>query len=130
MDPDQTSSIGSPDLRKDALDDMLHRIRLQDGNPDVSESDIEWDQFRQQADSFIHAMESPIGILHRVGLYTIPDVHTYNTSTPVNQLCQPTVSHDEYNQFNLQNIKSPTPPQSKNNENILEDFKTFKRSCI
>ena len=29
MDPDQTYSIGSPDLREDALDDMLCRIHLQ-----------------------------------------------------------------------------------------------------
>ena len=37
---------------------------------------------------------------------------------------------DEYNYFNLQNIKAPVPPKWKNNENILEDFKKFKHSCI
>ena len=26
----------------------------------------------------------------RIGLNPVPDVQTYNTSTPVNQLCQPT----------------------------------------
>ena len=62
----------------------------------------------------------------RIGLNPIPDVHTYNTSTPVSQLCQPTP--DEYNQFYLQNINAPTPPKWKNNENILKDFKKFKRS--
>ena len=46
MDPDQTYSIASPDLREDALDYMLCRIWLQDGNPDVSEGDVEWDQVR------------------------------------------------------------------------------------
>ena len=62
----------------------------------------------------------------RIGLNPVPDVHTYNISTPVSQLCQP--APDEYNQFNLQNIKAPTPPKWKDNENILEDFKKFKRS--
>ena len=56
----------------------------------------------------------------RTGLNPVPDVHTYNASTPVNQLHQPTP--DEYNQYNLQNIKAPTPPMWKDNENILEDF--------
>ena len=37
---------------------------------------------------------------------------------------------DECNQFNLQNINAPTPPKWKNNENILEDIKKFKRSCM
>ena len=44
MDPDQTYSIGSPDLRKDALDDMLRRIRLQSDDPQTLESDAERDQ--------------------------------------------------------------------------------------
>ena len=64
----------------------------------------------------------------RIGLNPVPDVHTYNTSTLVSQLCQQTP--DEYNQFNLQNIKAPTPPKWKDNENILEVFKKFKRSCM
>ena len=64
----------------------------------------------------------------RIGLNPVPDVQTYNTSTPVSQLCQPTL--DECNQFDLQNIKAPTPPKWKDNENILEDFKKFKRSCM
>ena len=51
-----------------------------------------------------------------------------HTSTPVSQLCQPTP--DKYNQFNLPNINAPIPPKWKNNENILEDFKKFKRSCM
>ena len=37
---------------------------------------------------------------------------------------------DEYNYFNLQNIKAPVPPKWKDNDNILEDFKKFKHSCI
>ena len=35
---------------------------------------------------FFHAMESSIGISRRVGLDTVPNVHTYSTSTPVSQL--------------------------------------------
>ena len=70
-------------------------------------------------------MESPG---RRIGLNPVPDVHMYNASTPVSQLCQPTP--DECNQLNLQNIKAPTPPKWKDNENILEDFKKFKRSCM
>ena len=35
MDQDQTYSTGSPDLREDALDDMLHRIHLQSDDPDI-----------------------------------------------------------------------------------------------
>ena len=69
-------------------------------------------------------MENPVD--RRIGLNPVTDVHTYNTSTPVSQLCQPIP--DEYNQFNLQNINAPTQPKLKNNENILEDFKKFKRS--
>ena len=56
-------------------------------------------------------MENPIGISRRIGLNTVPDVHAYNTSTPVSQLCQPTVLCDEYNQLNFQNINAPTPPK-------------------
>ena len=68
-------------------------------------------------------MENPIGISRRIGLNPVPCVHTYSTSTPVSQLCQPAaVPQDEYNQFNLQNINAPTPPKWKNNENILEDL--------
>ena len=73
-------------------------------------------------------MENPVGISRRIGLNPVPDIHTYSTSTPVSQLCQP--APDESNQFNLQNINAPTPPKWKNNENILEDFKKFKRSCM
>ena len=73
-------------------------------------------------------METPVGISRRIGLNPVPDVHTYSTSTPVSQLHQP-IPQDEYNQFNLQN-NAPTPPKWKNNENILEDFKKFKRTCM
>ena len=41
MDPDQTYSIGSPDLRED---DMVWRIRLQSDDPEVLECDAERDQ--------------------------------------------------------------------------------------
>ena len=34
-------------------------------------------------------MENPVGILRRIGLSPVPDVHTYSTSTPVSQLHQP-----------------------------------------
>ena len=75
-------------------------------------------------------MENPIGISRRICLNPVPDVHTYSTSTPVSQLHQRTVPWDEYNEFNLQNISALTPPKWKNNENILEDFKKFKCSCM
>ena len=67
-------------------------------------------------------MENPIGISRRIGLNPVPDVYTFSTSTPVSQLHQPTITRDEYNQFNLQNISVLTPPKWKNNENILKDF--------
>ena len=44
MDQDQTYSIGSPDLREDALDDMLCRICLQSDDPDILEQEVERDQ--------------------------------------------------------------------------------------
>ena len=44
MDPDQTYTMESPDLRKDALDDTLHRIRPQTDDPEVSERESECDQ--------------------------------------------------------------------------------------
>ena len=44
MDQDQMYSIGSLDLREDALDDMLHRIHLQSDNPDILEQEAERDQ--------------------------------------------------------------------------------------
>ena len=68
-------------------------------------------------------MESPIGISRQVGLNTVPDVHRYSHSTPVADL-HPTstnLSANEYNEFNLQNINTPTSPKWKNNENILEE---------
>ena len=85
MDQDQTYNIGSPDLREEALDDMLHRIHLQSDDPGILEHDAERDQLRQQADSFIHAMESPIGISRRIGLNPVSNVDTYCTSTPSGQ---------------------------------------------
>ena len=72
-------------------------------------------------------MENPVAG-RRIGPNPVPDVHTYSTSTSVSQLRQP--APDEYNQFNLQNINAQTPTKWKNNENILEDFKKFKRSCM
>ena len=47
MDPDQTYNIRSPDLREDALDDMLLRIRLQSDDSETSKSDAERDQLRR-----------------------------------------------------------------------------------
>ena len=47
MDQDQTYNIGSPDLRKDALDDMLCRICLQSDDPDILEHDAERNQLQQ-----------------------------------------------------------------------------------
>ena len=115
MDQDQMYSIGSPDLREDALDDMLHRIHLQSDDQELLEQKAERDQLCQQADLFIHAMENPVG--RRIGLNPVPEIHTCSSSTPVCQLHQP--APDEYNQFNLQNINAPTPPKWKNNEIFL-----------
>ena len=39
MDQNQTYNICPPDLREDALDDMLHRIRLQSDDPDILEQE-------------------------------------------------------------------------------------------
>ena len=47
MDPDQTYNIGSPDLREDNLDDILHRIHLLSDDPEVLECDAERDQLQQ-----------------------------------------------------------------------------------
>ena len=44
MDKDQTYSIGSPDLREDALDDMLCRICLQSDDPDILQQEAEREQ--------------------------------------------------------------------------------------
>ena len=44
MDQDQTYNIGSPDLREDALDDMLCRIHLQSDDPNILEQKAERDQ--------------------------------------------------------------------------------------
>ena len=44
MDQEQTCNISSPDLREDALDDMLCRIHLQSDDPDVLEHHAERDQ--------------------------------------------------------------------------------------
>ena len=44
MDQEQTKNISSPDLREDALDNMLCRIHLQIDDPDVLEHDAERDQ--------------------------------------------------------------------------------------
>ena len=46
MDQDQTYNISSPDLREDALNDMLGRIHLQSDDPDVLEHDAERDQLQ------------------------------------------------------------------------------------
>ena len=46
MDQDQTYNIGSPDLREDALNDMLCRIHLQSDDPDILEHDAERDQLQ------------------------------------------------------------------------------------
>ena len=44
MDQDQTYNIGSPDLREDALADMLCRIHLQSDDSDILEHDTERDR--------------------------------------------------------------------------------------
>ena len=46
MDQDQMYSIGTSDLREDALDDMLCRIHLQSDDPDILEQEAERDQMR------------------------------------------------------------------------------------
>ena len=46
MNQDQTYSIGSPDLREDALVDILCRICLQSDDPDILEQEAERDQLR------------------------------------------------------------------------------------
>ena len=46
MDQEQTYNIGLPDLREDALDDMLCRIHLQSDDPENLEQEAERDQLR------------------------------------------------------------------------------------
>ena len=46
MEQDQTYSVGSTDLREDALDDMLHRIRLQSDDSEYLEQEAERDQLQ------------------------------------------------------------------------------------
>ena len=60
------------------------------------------------------------------------DVFQYNTSTPIDQLRPMPIRQivDEYNYFNLEYIKAPIPPKWKDNDNIMEDFKKLKQSCI
>ena len=132
IDLKQTYPMETPDLSGDALDDMLHRINLQSEDFETS---TEREQLQHQADSFINAMENPIGTstsTRRVGLNTTPNVHRYSHSTPISNL-QSTRAYtgisNEYNQFNLQNITPPVPPKWKNNENILEKFRKFQGSC-
>ena len=130
-----TYSISSPDLREDALDEMMCRIRIQGEDQDFIDREREQEQLRRQANNFINAMSPGPGMSpgsRRVDVDPIPDVFNYSTSTPVRQLRHPSRPPmvDEYNYFNLQNIKTPIPPKWKDNENILEDFKKFKCSCI
>ena len=44
--PEQTYNIGSPDLKEDALDDMLHSIHLQSDDPDFLEQEAGRDQLQ------------------------------------------------------------------------------------
>ena len=44
MDREQPYNTGSPDLREDALDDMLHRIHLQSDDPEYMKQEAERDQ--------------------------------------------------------------------------------------
>ena len=125
MEKDNTYQLSTTDLRDDALDDMMHRIHIQSKDPDYTE-EAERDQLQQQSDSFMNAMSAPGS--RRIDASPVPNVHVYSTSTPVSH--QPVVAPDECNQFNLENIKPLTPPKWKDSDNILEDFKKFKRSCL
>ena len=128
-----TYGISLPDLREDALDGMMCCIHLQGEDQDFIDCESEQEQLCEQeqlhhrADNFINAMSAGMSPgSRRVDVDSIPDVFNYSTSKPVGQLRQqpsrpPMV--DEYNYFNLQNIKAPIPPKWKDNENILEDFK-------
>ena len=128
-----TYSIGSTDLREDALDDMMHRICLSSEESELLECESEQEQLRRWADHFIHAMSPEGQNRHTANVNPNPaDVFQYNPSTPIDQVrpmpTRPIV--DEYNYFNLQNIKAPVPPKWKDNDNILEDFRKFHHSCI
>ena len=90
IDQDQTYNVGSPDLREDALDDILQRIHIQSDDPEVLERDAERDQVQQRADSFIHAMENPIGISRRIGLKPgskCTYIQHKHTSEPITSTC-------------------------------------------
>ena len=47
MERDQMYYLSSPDLREDALDDMMCRIHLQSDDPDLFEQEAERDQLQQ-----------------------------------------------------------------------------------
>ena len=46
MERDQTYYLSSPDLREDAVDNMMCRICLQSDDPDLLEQEAERDQLR------------------------------------------------------------------------------------
>ena len=121
----ETFNISSTDLRDDALDDMMRRIRLDTQDPELldreSERETEQEQLRWWADHFIHAMSPPSTSTENkrnVSVNPNPDVFQYNTSTPVDQLRPMRPIVNEYNYFNLQNIKAPVPPKWKDNDNF------------
>ena len=57
-----TYSIGSTDLREDALDDMMHHICLNSEDPELLEHESEHEQLHRWADHFIHAMSPSMSI--------------------------------------------------------------------
>ena len=72
-------------------------------------------------------MGNLVGISRRIGLNPVPNVHTYNTSTPVSQLVsQPLMSTTSliFKTSMLQHHPSGRIMK------IYEDFKKFKRSCM
>ena len=98
-----TYSIGSKDLREDALDDMMCCIHLNSKDPELLECKSEQEQLCQWANHFIHAMSPEGQNRHTVNVNPKPaDVFQYNTSTPIDQLrpMMPTRPiGNEYNYF-------------------------------
>ena len=93
MDQDQMYSIGSLDLREDALDDMLCRICLQSDDPDILEQEAKRDRLHNE---LIHLyMPWKIQLLFREELVStlfLMYIHTAQVLHQVNYFNQPQMS--------------------------------------
>ena len=110
----------SPTPEYNPRDDVLNQIRwMEDG---------ERRDFRAQ--QFINQFQADGQEQGAVGGRS-PEV----ADPPVNLMLNPANSANfqivnEYNSFNLANITPPTAPKWKQPDNLLDEFRKFKRSCL